>query len=122
MKKGIVLFALIIISSCIYNAQAQVRVSVNVNIGAQPEWGPSGYEHADYYYMPDMDVFYDVPQRQFIYLQGGNWIFAASLPARYRDYDLYSCYKVVVNEPGLIYIVTCIVQDMPHTVAEETRW
>ena len=98
MKKLIAFFAIILIT-VVYTAQAQVRVSVGVNIGSQPEWGPYGYNRANYYYMPDMDVFYDVPRRQFIYLQGGNWVFAASLPPRYRDYDLYSCYKVVVNEP-----------------------
>ena len=98
MKKLIVLLGLIV-SSFIYTATAQVRVNVGVNIGSQPEWGPVGYNHVDYYYMPDMDVYYYVPQRQFIYLQGNNWVFSASLPPRYRDYDLYSSYKVVVNEP-----------------------
>ena len=96
MKKQLVVFGLIL-SSLMFTAHAQVRV--NINIGSQPEWGPVGYNHVDYYYMPDMDVYYYVPQRQFIYLQGNNWVFGASLPARYRDYDLYGCYKVVVNEP-----------------------
>jgi len=72
---------------------------VGVNVNTQPQWGPAGYDYAEYYYMPDMDVYYSVPQRQFIYLQGRNWLFSASLPAQYRDYDLYSCYKVVLNEP-----------------------
>ncbi|GAB2815538.1 hypothetical protein [Ferruginibacter profundus] len=96
MKKLSVFFTLIV-CSFMYNAQAQVRVNVNIN--TQPQWGPAGYDYAAYYYMPDMDVYYSVPQRQFIYLQGRNWMFSAALPAQYRDYDLYSCYKVVVNEP-----------------------
>jgi len=81
------------------NAAAQVRVSVNVNIGTQPQWGPVGYDHVDYYYMPDIDAYYYVPRQQYIYLDGGRWIFAASLPARYGSYDVYRGYKVVVNEP-----------------------
>ena len=93
------MFFTIICSSFIFNAEAQVKVNVGINIAMQPEWGPAGYDYAEYYYMPDMDVFYVVPQRQFIYLQGGRWLFAASLPAQYRNYDLYHCYKVVVNEP-----------------------
>jgi len=79
--------------------QAQLKVRVGINIGTQPAWGPAGYDHADYYYLPDMDVYYNVPQRQFIYFDDGRWRFAASLPGRYGSYDLYHSYKVVVNEP-----------------------
>jgi len=79
------------------HAQAQVRITVNV--GAQPEWGPTGYDRVDYYYLPDIETYYYVPRRQFIYLDGGRWVFATSLPARCSGYDLYRGYKVVVNEP-----------------------
>jgi len=81
------------------NSQSQISIGLNVNIGSQPVWGPVGYDYVDYYYMPDIDVYYYVPRHQFIYLSGGRWIFATSLPIRYRSYDLYSGYKVVVNEP-----------------------
>lgn len=81
------------------HAQAQVQVSVNVNVGVQPEWGPTGYDRADYYYMPAIETYYCVPQHQFIYLDGCRWVFAASLPARCGNYDLYGGYKVVLNEP-----------------------
>jgi hypothetical protein len=49
--------------------------------------------------MPDVDAYYYVPSHQFVYLSNGRWIFAASLPGRYHNYDLYSGYKVVVTEP-----------------------
>jgi hypothetical protein len=74
-------------------------VNVSVNIGAQPLWGPAGYDVVEYYYLPDLQTYYYVPSRQFVYLNGSNWVFARSLPARYRGYDLYSGYKVVINEP-----------------------
>lgn len=79
------------------NIRAQVRVGVNVNIGAQPAWVPAGY--AEYYYLPDIDAYYYVPRRQFVYLSNGRWTFSAYLPTRYRNYDLYSGYKVAVREP-----------------------
>lgn len=79
--------------------QAAAQVSVNVNIGTQPLWGPVGYDVVEYYYLPDVEAYYYVPRRQFVYLSGGNWIFATSLPARYRTYDLYTGYKVVINDP-----------------------
>lgn len=80
-------------------AEAQVRVGVNINIGEQPRWRAPGYDYVEYYYLPDIETYYYVPQRQFIYLSNGRWVFSASLPYRYRDYDLYSGYKVVINRP-----------------------
>ena len=81
------------------NASAQVRVGVNVNIGSQPEWGPRGYDYVEYYYLPDIEVYYYVPRHQFVYISGGNWVFSAHLPPAHRHYDLYGGYKVVINEP-----------------------
>ena len=80
------------------SAQAQLRITLRANIGSQPVWGPTGYDRADYYYMPDIDVFYNVSRRQYVYQQRGRWIFSASLPIQYRNYNLYTGYKVVVNE------------------------
>lgn len=81
----------------VFSSKAQV--SVSVNIGAQPMWGPAGYESVDYYYLPDIECYYYVPRRQFVYLNGPNWEFSYNLPARYSGYDLYGGYKVVCNGP-----------------------
>jgi hypothetical protein len=78
---------------------ANAQISFSLNIGSQPEWGPTGYDHAEYYYMPDIDVYYDVPNHQYVYPNGRSWARSSSLPSRYSNYDLYSGYKVVVNEP-----------------------
>lgn len=78
---------------------SKAQVSVNINIGVQPEWGPSGYDYAEYYYMPDIETYYYVPKHQFVYFSGNRWIFSAALPPVYSNYDIYSGYKVVVNKP-----------------------
>ncbi|MGD0590878.1 MAG: hypothetical protein ABSA44_08780 [Bacteroidota bacterium] len=78
---------------------AQVRVNLGINIGSQPIWGPTGYDHAEYYYLPDIGVYYNVPQQKYYYNEKGRWISRSSLPSRYRNFDLYHSYKVVVNEP-----------------------
>jgi hypothetical protein len=99
MKKLIICAALFLSATFFKEASAQLRVNVNFNIGSQPVWGPAGYDYAQYYYLPDIEAYYDVPNRQFIYMSGNRWVFSSSLPSRYRDYDLYSGYKVVVNRP-----------------------
>lgn len=94
MKRILVTF-LVVFS--LISLRSSAQVSINVNIGSQPLWGPVGYDYVDYYYLPEVESYYYVPRRQFVYLSNGRWIFSASLPSRYRGYDLYSGYKVVVN-------------------------
>lgn len=98
MKKIFLIAAMIAGGVFFQSAQAQLRITLRANIGSQPVWGPTGYDRADYYYMPDIDVFYNVSRRQYVYQQRGRWIFSASLPIQYRNYNLYTGYKVVVNE------------------------
>ncbi len=59
--------------------------------------GTCGYDYVNYYYLPDHDVYYDVPRGMFVYLNLGRWTFGRTLPARYH-YDLYRSYKVVIND------------------------
>jgi hypothetical protein len=51
-----------------------------------------------YYYLPDVEAYYDVRSSTFIYFGGGAWVHSASLPGRYRNYDLYHGYKVVMPD------------------------
>jgi len=76
---------------------AQVTITGSVNISDQPVWGPTGYDRADYYYIPDINSYYSVSEHQYIYKDGSNWKHAASLPSSYKNYDPYHSYKVVVS-------------------------
>jgi hypothetical protein len=58
----------------------QAQVSVNVNLGMQPSWGPVGYSSVNYYYIPDIYTYYDVRNTQFIYQSNGVWIRSKYLP------------------------------------------
>jgi len=76
----------------------QAQVSVNVNIGTPPAWGPVGYSNVQYYYLPDVQAYYDIRATQFIYIKNGKWFRSRYLPGNYRNYDLYNGYKVVLND------------------------
>lgn len=101
MKK-ILIGACLLLTSFLFvpRTEAQVRIGLNINIGDQPAWRVPGYDYAEYYYMPEIETYYWVPRHQFIYFSNGQWVFSASLPSRYHDYDLYHGYKVVVNRPN----------------------
>ncbi len=94
--KTLKLFALGIVF--FFTSAIQAQVSVNVNIGSPPSWGPAGYAQVDYYYLPDIQVYYDIPAAQFIYFGNGKWYRSRYLPKQYRNYDLYHGYKVVLND------------------------
>ncbi len=89
--------SVLVFTSFMYKA-ADAQIKININIGSQPEWGPAGYDRAEYYYMPDIDVYYHVSDRTYTYNEGNRWVTNSSLPSRYRNYDLYKGYKVVINE------------------------
>lgn len=94
-----ILLAVIFGVASLSSISTKAQVSLSINIGSQPQWGPTGYDHVDYYYLPDVDAYYNVPAKQYVYLSNGSWVFRSSLPARYSGYDLYSGYKVVMNTP-----------------------
>jgi hypothetical protein len=89
---------LVMVLGTVNTELTQAQVSVRVNIGLQPIWGPVGYDYAEYYYLPDIAYYY-VPERRFYYMDGGIWVSGMTLPGRYHDYDLYRAHKVVINEP-----------------------
>lgn len=76
----------------------QAQVSVNINIGNQPVWGPAGYEYARFYYIPEIDVYYNIASRKYTYFHGNRWVTKSKLPGHYRNFDIYRTYKVVIND------------------------
>ncbi len=68
-----------------------------ININIQPSWGPEGYDYAEFYYIPELNIYYDVINGLFYYYASRHWIGAQYLPVKYKRYDLHSMYKVVLN-------------------------
>ena len=74
----------------IYNtADAQIRVGVNlglaqpVAVAANPAFGNGD----QYYYLPELGVYYDVTDQCYVYFDGTEWVFSAYLPGQYADFD-----------------------------------
>lgn len=87
--------------------QAQVRVNVNVNV---PAWGPPVGPGAQYYYIPEIDGYYDLYNQSYVYFDPyyQTWVSTPALPSYYAGYDPRYFHPVVVQyvgaQPwGLIY-------------------
>ena len=124
MKKLIILSA-IAMSGLVYNtANAQIGLHIGLHFGqghvayaAAPvvvEQAPVVVEQApvyeqaapvyndnsdDYYYLPDVDAYYDVNDQCYFYNDGDNWVSAAYLPGAYRDYDWRNARRYEVRAP-----------------------
>jgi hypothetical protein len=81
-----------------FAGSVQAQISGHLDLGTPPQWGPAGYSNVRYYYMPDVEAYYDVPSSMFIYFNGVSWVRRSSLPSRYRNYDLYNGYKVLLSD------------------------
>ena len=88
----------VIIVALFLSSAINAQISININLGSQPVWGPTGYDYVNNYYLPDIDVWYNVPLHRFYYYEGNRWIYGSSLPSRFGNFDLYNSHKVVVNE------------------------
>ncbi len=84
--KNIKLLIIAILLATISTTQAQV--SVNINLGTPPVWAPADRVEVQYYYLPEIDAYYDVPGERFIYYNNGGWTRATALPVRYQGYNL----------------------------------
>lgn len=92
------LFVLILVFFLASTLSAQISFGISLNINSQPAWGPTGYDYAENYYLPDIDIYYNVPTHRYYFYERGRWRYSANLPWRFRNHDFYNSYKVVVNE------------------------
>lgn len=62
-----------------------------------PHWAPPYYQGARYYYIPDIETYFDLATGEFIFLYNGRWSYSSQLPSIYASFDLDNCFTVVLN-------------------------
>lgn len=62
-----------------------------------PAWAPPYYTGVRYYYLPDIEAYYDLKREIFVYYRNGQWLFSATLPGIYASFDLYNGFVVALN-------------------------
>ena len=72
----------------LFSTASHAQVSVNVNLGTPPVWAPAEKVETQYYYLPEIDSYYDVPAKRFLYVKNGGWVRAEKLPTKYSNYNL----------------------------------
>lgn len=62
-----------------------------------PAWAPAYYPGVRYYYLPDIETYYDLANQDFVYLDNGQWVFSYDLPPMYSSYNLNTAFVVALN-------------------------
>ncbi|MBP1641020.1 MAG: hypothetical protein H6Q17_2603 [Bacteroidetes bacterium] len=98
MNKMRTLKPVLIVIVLLFTGILQAQLSVNVHIGTPPPWAPAGHTDIRYYYLPDVEAYYDVQTSMFVYQNRKQWVRRSHLPAQYRNYNLYNGRKVMISD------------------------
>ncbi|WP_395060689.1 hypothetical protein [Flavobacterium sp.] len=80
-------------------SNAQVSVSLNIN-SPRPTWYNHHESECDYYYLPEIEAYYDVRSSVYIYLGPRGWIRSLYLPEYCHNYDVNNGYRVAIDYRG----------------------
>jgi hypothetical protein len=118
MKKLIILSA-IAAGGLFYTNKANAQISIHLGINVPvrhvyvaprpvvveetPVYDEDGNIPADYsddyYYLPEVEAYYSVPNHCYYYNNGSAWISAAFLPGAYRNYNWRTAVRYEVRSP-----------------------
>lgn len=51
-----------------------------------------------YYYFPNLEAYFDLQEKVYLYKDNGEWTEAAELPKNYGGYSLYNKVKVTLSD------------------------
>ena len=93
--KALLLAAGLALAGATAPTAAHAQVGINIQLG-HPAWGPAVPAGAQYYYVPEIDGYYDLAARNYIVQRNGQWVPVATLPG----YNPATFHPVVVNYRG----------------------
>jgi hypothetical protein len=85
--------ALLSIAALVAAPAAQAQVNVNVG---PPAWGPAVPAGTQFYYIPEIDGYYDLYAQQYIVFQNGQWVPVQVV----NGYDPYGFHPVILDYRG----------------------
>jgi hypothetical protein len=90
----VTLLTVAVFSGCDLYTYSTGTVQTNYD---NPRWAPPYYSGARYYYLPDIETYYDLASHEFIFLNNGQWNYSSDFPSIYANFDLNNCFSVVLD-------------------------
>jgi hypothetical protein len=116
--KRLILLSTIAMGSLFYanSANAQISIQFGINVPVHRVYVPApqpvvvdegpvydndqvNYNDDDYYYLPEVEAYYNVPRHCYYYNNGSSWVSSTYLPGAYRSYDWRSGVRYEVRAP-----------------------
>jgi len=95
MKKITLIIAIIAVSFIATDSKSQVRFNVQVNVG-HPVCVVRQASNCEFYYYPEIGIYYNPYNAEFIFWDCNRWVVARNLPNAYYGYDFNGGYRVSV--------------------------
>ncbi|WBA41337.1 hypothetical protein [Hymenobacter canadensis] len=98
LKSGLVLLGL---SLLLHSPVARAQGGYGYGPGI-PAWAPAVGPEVQYYYLPEIDGYYDLYSRSYLFFDPyyNSWVSAPGLPQRYAGYDPRFFHPVVIQYVG----------------------
>ncbi len=100
MKK-IQMFAVVFL--LLFTLQASAQFSLNVSLNSRPSYHNHYYHYennVDYYYLPEIEAYFDNRNGFFIYYSSNGWTRSEFLPSYCRGYNIDNGVKIVLDYHG----------------------
>jgi len=81
----------------VFSTMTPTTTVVQETTYSNPQWAPPYYPGARYYYLPDIECYYDLSANEFIYLYDGQWNYSRTIPYMYSNFQLDNCFTVVLS-------------------------
>lgn len=85
-----VFLLMLLLTSFISNAQATANQT--------PASTEAKKTELRYYYFPNLEAYFDLQEKVYLYREGGEWVEAEELPKNYGGYSLYNKVKVTIDD------------------------
>jgi len=95
-KSTCIIIGFILLSSGLTGCFTTSAISGGIQY-SNPDWAPEYYPGVRYYYLPDIETYYDLSNQDFVYLDNGQWLFSNTLPSMYSGYNLYNGYEIALD-------------------------
>ena len=98
LKKTALLVSILLFVLFFYACDLYTYVTPSTEVSyTNPSWAPPYYQGVRYYYLPDIETYYDLSTGEFVYLNDGQWSYSQDLPSIYSGYDLDNCFTVALD-------------------------
>jgi len=91
---AIIFLSVSLLPSCDLYTYSTVGVQIRYE---NPRWAPPYSAGVRYYYLPDIESYYDLSAREFVYLSNGQWYYSDSCPSNYAEFDLNNCFTIALD-------------------------